>query len=704
MQQPRFTFIKPGERRWDYGTLPVIDKTRATANLVRQSINGADIEYVESREHQLGLQVYSALLYGDVKPNVRLYDEGAGVSGQKRIDQRGELDRLYRDIAAGIVGTIVLAREDRLFRNKHFDQVGPFTKLCEKMRVKLIVPSPSDDSQTRVYDFTRYQDLLAFQEKMKESYGYIEGHIKYMHQCQVNKALDGGYDGRGLPPGLAVKGKKQEQVIIVYEPWAEEMRKLALLAQALDWNIGKLNREVANMDRLFPEIPPEDRERYIFNTTLQHIPEVGYRPRDPNTIRVWLTNVMYIGWWKPLENEPDTIPDHHEPIIDYKLFAEGYARLKGYTLDGEPVENYRGVTRIRKTREEPIDALFHGRLIATPPSPDRTAFTTINCCNYRGYSPQGNGLLRDDLFNISVLHFDAIIIERLKELELADPHIRDKVVTTLEKVADQQSKDFVSIHDQLEGLEKQLKANARKLADDNDEDLEKELRGKRKALLATKEALERKSKQLRLIGRDSPEEIKRLHELLGNFDDVWPTWDLEQKQRASSMLINRIEVEVVSPHWLCLLVDWQNAICPRVDYAYVWKATPSRGLSLSDHEIEIIREHYPRSPRLDIMRLLPDRTWNTIQTYASIKHVKREIPSSNDIPLYACYYDFMPKLDGTYIFGNYKKTLDAIKHACTNTHRFDRPLCSIWLLPENIKELADGFVQCDLGNLASPGL
>ena len=40
----------------------------------------------------------------------------------------------------GIVGTVVLSREDRLFRNKHMDQVGTFTKLAEEKHIKVIVP------------------------------------------------------------------------------------------------------------------------------------------------------------------------------------------------------------------------------------------------------------------------------------------------------------------------------------------------------------------------------------------------------------------------------------------------------------------------------------------------------------------------------------------------------------------------------------
>ena len=88
-----------------------------------------------------------------------------------------------------ICGTL-LAREDRLFRNKHMDQVGVFTRLAEEKRIKVIVPpisSAASDERTRVYDFTVHRDLVSFQDKMREAYGYIEGHVKHMLQCKQNK-------------------------------------------------------------------------------------------------------------------------------------------------------------------------------------------------------------------------------------------------------------------------------------------------------------------------------------------------------------------------------------------------------------------------------------------------------------------------------------------------------------------------------------
>jgi hypothetical protein len=110
MPEPRAFKLRQAENRPNNytETLPEIDKTRATAVLVSQSKTGADTAMAESRETQLGLQDYARLLYGDDEPDVQLFDEGAGVSGQKRIDQRKVLDRLYQLMNKGIVGTVVL--------------------------------------------------------------------------------------------------------------------------------------------------------------------------------------------------------------------------------------------------------------------------------------------------------------------------------------------------------------------------------------------------------------------------------------------------------------------------------------------------------------------------------------------------------------------------------------------------------------------
>jgi hypothetical protein len=524
-----------------------------------------------------------------------------------------------------------------------------------------------------------------------------------MLQCKQNKADKGGYDGRLLPPGLAVKGKKQNQVIVIYEPWAKEMRKLALRAQALDWNISKLNREVDQMAYLLPEIPEEDREKYLIKTCIHHIPGVGYKPRSDQTLRDCFTNEMLIGWWQPDDDKPDVIVNNHPAVLDYALFAEGYARLKGYTLEGEPVDNYRGTTRIRETRESPPDLLFHGKLLLTPHSPDEIAYISAyeqiyrqkSTLNYLGYRKPKDQMTDRRSCCIPGVAFDDIVIKRLLALEQSDIEMKDRVKATLEQVYNQQSEDFVSIPQQIEGIKTQLVENAKKrMKTSVDDPMYDMLEIEKHDLMERQKSLEAKKEKLGIM--DSPEEIEQLHSLLGNFEAVWPTFDLAQRQRAFSLLINRIEVEIVSPHWIRLSIDWLDAVCPRLDVAYVWKASPSRGETFSDEEKEIIRQYYPRAYYMEILKMLPSRTWQSVQGQAALMAVRREIPADRGICMSVCYKDLTPKLDGKYLFRDEETTLEYIKKAASNTAKSEAPLYALWIFSETVESLI-GLVQRYLG-------
>lgn len=181
--------------------LPSIDRARIIAVYVRQSHRDADDKNGESRATQLKLVDFGRLLLGDNKGEVRIYDEKAGKSGQKRIDERPELERLYRDMDKGIIGTIIVSREDRLFRDRHGAQSGAFTEKAEKMKTVVIVPPLGPQGKLRYYDFSDYEQLRKFQEKMQAAYDYIAIHVAYMSLNLHNKSTRGCYDGRPLPPG-----------------------------------------------------------------------------------------------------------------------------------------------------------------------------------------------------------------------------------------------------------------------------------------------------------------------------------------------------------------------------------------------------------------------------------------------------------------------------------------------------------------------
>jgi hypothetical protein len=306
--------------------------------------------------------------------------------------------------------------------------------------------------------------------------------------------------------------------------------------------------------------------------------------------------------------------------------------------------------------------------------------------NYLGYRKLRNTMTRRRWCCIPGTRFDAIVIERLLALEAADIEMKDRVKATLEQIYNQQSEDFVSIPEQIEGIRVQLVGNAKKrMKTSADDPMYSMLEEEKNDLLERQRSLEAKKDRLGMV--DSPEEITQLHSLLGNFEAVWPTFDLTQRQRAFSLLINRIEVEVVSPHWLRLSIDWLDAVCPRLDVAYIWKASPGRQGKFSDEEKAIIREHYPRTPYMDILQMLPNRTWQSIQGQTAAMGLRRETPAEPGVYTGLCYRDMVPKLDGQYLFRDYETTLEYINIANSSTTKSEAPLYAIWILSETVESL-----------------
>src|SRR5207302_2467664 len=106
------------------------------------SRRGSDKTHIEGRMLQESLIPFvKAAREEDTLEHIHIFDEGAGVSGTKGVDRRKKLRTMMEEMAGNIIGDIVLARPDRLFRDKHFSNVAAFTELAERMRVKVIVPT-----------------------------------------------------------------------------------------------------------------------------------------------------------------------------------------------------------------------------------------------------------------------------------------------------------------------------------------------------------------------------------------------------------------------------------------------------------------------------------------------------------------------------------------------------------------------------------
>jgi len=638
--------IRKQDEPVNYGPLPNIDTSRLIAVYIRQSRKDADDKNGESRKTQLELKNYATTLSGEKGAGVREYDERSGKSGQKRIDQREKLNQLYKDMEAGLISAVIVSREDRLFRDKWGTQSGTFMELAEKRKVLVIVPPLSINSKQRFYNFSNYEHVKAFKDKMQAAYDYIETHIKYMNDNQKNKGKRGNYDGRWLPPGFVIPygQEKMEQKIDVYEPWAKIMEELYSTWEAYNYSIPKLARYIEKMPYLFPDIPEEDARKYCFRTSIDKVSR-GFKPKTTITLKSWFTNVVYIGWWLISQESGEVIADNHPAIIDRERFEKGYIQLTGHTLEGIPVHLAYPQKRhqARKNKEQSPEAVLRF-VLSSPIAPWISVCTVFNHYKnevreeiyYKGFEKKEGEIYNKDIFCMRCDVLDIIVMKRLEALAEFDKQLALRIEHSLEEVRQQQVKECVSIEDQLKTINADIKTLTGRLiliselTKDETEDKDKEdednpvtvIYNRIQELRAQKRELEEKKKRSNVL--EGQEEVQQFYTVLENVKEEWPKLTIEQKQKLIKLLTTKVELMPCSMHWYKLTIHWIGPVCNRPDVAYIWRMRPKAQPTLETWELDLIREYYPTCNMEYLLERMPNRTWDSIIGGAFSIGVKRE--------------------------------------------------------------------------------
>jgi hypothetical protein len=657
------------------------DGKRCIAVYVRQSKEKASTKNAESRKIQIALiDIAWKLLHGDkpmpmtaeealrtvektgnseALPGIRIYDEKDGVSGQKRIDQRIKLEMLWQDLSNNLLLGIIIAREDRLARDKHGVIGATISEKCEEFNAFILVPG-FNGKGTRYYDFTEYQSVINWRKKMEEAASYIQVHVKSMHDAQIEKSLRGGYDGRCLVPGYVVPFylEQQDQKVVIYEPWAKKMQWVFQRWWELDCSLARLYKEICLLPHLFPDIPDDDEKKYLFKTPLKKVPS-GYKPKNPETVRAWLCNVIYCGWWQI--GEKSVIPNSHEAIIPKEEFDMGYALLTGHTLDGEPVE------RLRKqqiSRGVP-DALLWLRIS----SPDCTEVTTPYSNGHHCYYYTGRRHITEyryhyvEVFAFPTQPLDQIVKDRLEDLIHADRNIADEVARYVENEREKKSDDLTSLEDQLKQVNKKIKKVLHRITlfdddsneedflddtiitlnDDEEQDEDSPIRALKSTLaelkqdkIAIQKALELRSKKVDY--QDLLEFCDKLEWIKAHFEEL----DIVELRKIIRTLTQKIEVRVVSMHWLQLSIHWIAPIAIRPDISLIWRSNGA-AKKWTDEEIAIVKEHFPTCTNArDLVQLLPKRSWKNIRNLAhGVLHIQKNEHGHHDFPSTITWEDYM---------------------------------------------------------------
>jgi DNA invertase Pin-like site-specific DNA recombinase len=621
-----------------------IDLARKTGVLIRQSRKGADLDSRESRLRQESLVPVAIALRGDADgTNIILYDEGSGVSGTKGYDQRPELSRLYMDIANDVIGCIVVARADRLFRDKHFRNVSMFTELAERKRITVIVPGRA------IYDFTKTRDLQAFQREMQEAYNYIATQVAYMQDTRRQKVERGFYGGANLPAPYAIDKTvaKEYQIPVIYEPWRQLVVDLFTRFRDLDFVLSRIARHIEEQPYLFPYPSAQDLQRYQFKTRMRTRPG-GYTFSGADSIKQYFSNLT-LGGYAKIGRDTDgnqlLLANAFEEALPFDLLSQSYAAITGHYPDGTPFKRQRIVARSARTLRDDSSALLHGLLTSADGSVSYLANRSKQCpyyvCN-KGLSKEGwllknkVGIMHQEkAWAISCEDLDYIVLRRLNELTHYD---RDLV----RRLQDSWNQRHSSSVDEIALLEEQLdKSDAQirrldKLLTDPAVPLTPD--AERRYLELLRDAEHDRQRLTQKLAQqetqaDPVQVIPTFYAILADFSKEFARLAPRDQKRLMRHVVQDIKLNILTPHLFQLHVVWQNGMATCPDIALLWRGmAPKTEHAWSEEEDAIMRTLYASAEQEDLMRRLPDRTWSRIYERAQDLQLRRTLPHNGPHP------------------------------------------------------------------------
>src|SRR6266487_1244165 len=439
-----YKIVTQDAKRTTFHSTVQLDTSRNTAILIRQSKRGSDAEHYESRLLQESLIPFVIAARGEYDlTHIHIFDEGAGVSGRLGVDKRKKLKELHIEIEDDLIGDVVLARPDRLFRDKHFANVATFTQLAERKEIKVIVPQTLG---AIVYDFTRFQDLQHFQEAMQAAYAYVVNQIGYMNRARDYKMSRGLYGGGciPLPYVLLREMPKEEQIQVIYEPWKDASLDLFEKFMAFNFESGRIARYIEDKPYVFKFMPHDHFTEYLPVTNMRRV-NGGYTFSSVKTILGYLSNLVLGGYAHGgRDNETGEsilIANAFDEVIPLGLLEPCYAAITGTHLDGTPFEKLRGSTQFRREGIE-TDAILHGLLSSDDGSISVFAQLEddypIYACLKGGYngSKTRAGLSRVlKAWTLPCRELDRILLDRLIALAEYDEELVERVKTYFAEVS-----------------------------------------------------------------------------------------------------------------------------------------------------------------------------------------------------------------------------------------------------------------------------
>ena len=117
---------------------------------------------------------------------------------------------------------------------------------------------------------------------------------------------------------------------------------------------------------------------------------------------------------------------------------------------------------------------------------------------------------------------------------------------------------------------------------------------------------------------DQGETITNFYFILAHLPTEFKKQSMEVQRQIMGKLVKQITVSNLSPHLFRLYIIWQDGIATRPDVALLWRGHAVRDEEgWREEENEIACQYWSDGKQLEIMRLLPLRSWTSIRQHAN---------------------------------------------------------------------------------------
>ena len=400
----------------------------------------------------------------------------------------------------------------------------------------------------------------------------------------------------------------------------------------LGGEISLFYKRVRKSPIVYPEFESWVDNRIINRFNLSKYPGGGYYIRGRHSLVSLLTHPLHYGY-RPINNvirrdDQEIKIREFKPVIEQELLDFAYYRLARTDFDGNPIEANSRPRRYFQRNSDELYGLLKFRIRSnqgearTRSHGDREGVYQIETMRQDDYICDP-----DIIVALPCEEIDTIIVNRMME------HVHDisKKYESVETYQQQVKAIRDTRQSKIRQLESSINDINRKQAGltlslgsaeleieeaKQTGDIEKQERTQRRKELIIGQIDTMETERRTLIQAKADVEKQEatdygsLDEELEELETLWPKYDFKKRRNLINFIIKEVVVDSMSTHWLRVQVLWLNEEWGREEMFYLRKSGKRK--EWIDEEKEVLRANYASMSYMELMALLPDKSWKSI--------------------------------------------------------------------------------------------